>query len=215
MLAPLLLVLAAPVRLLLRAVPPRVGRRVAALLRTPPVRFLTEPVPAAGLNIGGLWVLYGTGLYALTHTDDAVHVLAHLHMFLAGCLFTAAILQVDAAPHTRSFAHRATVLVLALAAHDILAKHLYADPPAGVATAAAARGAVIMYYGGDVVDVTPIVLLCAAWRRAATGTHGPWRSERSRRRTSAPGSSSATRPPGPTFREPSRSADSRWSGRGA
>lgn len=58
------------------------------------------------------------------------------------------------------------MLVLSLAAHDILAKYLYAHPPLDVGTPPAAVGSMIMYYGGgDVVDVTILVLLGAGWYR--------------------------------------------------
>ena len=85
------------------------------------------------LSVGGLWLLYTTGLYPAMHHHPGLHVLVHAHMFLAGYLFTAAMVSVDPMPHRRSFPHRSLVLVLALAAHDILAKYLYAHPPAGVA----------------------------------------------------------------------------------
>ncbi len=166
MVAPLLLVLAAPVTLLLRALPVSAARRVSALLSSRPVRVLTEPSVAAVLNVGGLWLLYTTGLYPAMHHHPWLHLLVHAHMFLAGYLFTAAIASVDPMPHRRGYPHRALVLVLALAAHDILAKYLYIHPPAGVADVAAETGAMLMYYGGDAVDLALIVLLCARWYRA-------------------------------------------------
>ena len=55
--------------------------------------------------------------------------------------------------------------MLALAAHDILAKYLYAHPPDGVPAPAAETGAMIMYYGGDVIDVAIMVVLGARWYR--------------------------------------------------
>lgn len=165
MLAPLLLVLAAPVTLLLRALPVPAARTLTGVLRTRLLRVLTDPLVAALLNIGGLWALYTTGLYAVVHAHPAVHVPVHLHVFLAGYLFTATTVRADPLPY-RSHAYRAVVLVGALAAHDVLAKHLYAHPPAGVPAADAEAGSVLMYYGGDAVDLVLIVLLCASWYRA-------------------------------------------------
>lgn len=176
MAAPLLLVVAAPVTVVLRALPVGSARVLAKVLRSMPIRLLTEPVIAAVLDIGGLWLLYTTGLYQAMHLHPAVHVLVHVHMFLTGYLFTAALVGVDPAPHRRGHGHRAAVLVSALAAHDILAKHLYAHPPAGVAAAQAEPGAMIMYYGGDAVDVVLIIMLCAGWygsRAARIGRSGP------------------------------------------
>jgi len=96
----------------------------------------------------------------------------HAHLFIAGYLFTAAVISVDPMPHRRSFRHRSAVLVLALAAHDILAKYLYAHPPDGVPVPAAETGAMVMYYGGDAVDVAILVVLGAHWYRA---TRPRWR----------------------------------------
>ena len=165
MLAPLLLVLAAPVTLLLRSLPVSAARQLSRVLASGPVRVLTEPVVAAVLSVGGLWVLYTTGLYSAMHHHRGLHVLVHAHLFIGGYLFTAALISVDPMPHRRSYVHRALVLVLALAAHDILAKYLYAHPPNEVPASAAETGAMIMYYGGDAVDVAILVVLGARWYR--------------------------------------------------
>lgn len=160
MVAPLLLVLSAPVTLALRALPADRARLLSAVLRSGPARVLTSPVVAATLDVGGLWLLYTTDLHTVPATQ--------LHVLAAGYLFTAAVVGVDPAPHRPPPAYRAVVLVLASAAHGILAKHLYAT---GEQT-----GAMVMYYGGDVVEVALAVLLCRQWlagsvprRRAAAG----------------------------------------------
>jgi putative membrane protein len=147
MVAPLLLVLSAPVTLALRALPADRARLISAVLRSRPARLLTHPVVAAVLDVGGLWLLYTTDLHTVPATQ--VHVLG------AGYLFTAAIVGVDPAPHRSRPAYRAVVLVLASAAHGLLAKHLYAT---GWQT-----GGMVMYYGGDVVEVALAALLCRQW----------------------------------------------------
>lgn len=166
MLAPLLLVVAAPVTVLLRRLPVRAARLVTRALRSRPVRVLTDPVVAAVLNVGSLWVLYTTDVYALMLTSPALHVIVGLHMMVVGYLFTVAFVGIDPMPHRRSFRYRALVLVLALAAHDILAKYVYAHPPVGTEPEAAQSAAMIMYYGGDAIDVGLIALLGASWYRA-------------------------------------------------
>jgi putative membrane protein len=165
MLAPLLLVLAAPVTLVLRASPVRRARQLTGLLASPPLRVLTDPVVAAGLNVGSLWLLYTTNLFTLMHEHPLLHLLVHVHMLATGWLFTVALVSVDPVPHRRSYPVRAAVLVAALAGHDILAKYLYAHPPTGVADAE--LGAMIMYYGGDAIHLVLIVMLCAGWYRLA------------------------------------------------
>ena len=166
MVAPLLLVLAAPVTLALRALPAPSARRLVRLLRTRFVRVVAHPLVAAVLNAGGLWLLYTTDLYRLMHGSVLVHALVHAHVLLAGWVFTASVVGVDPDPHRSPMTVRATVLVLFVAAHSLLGKWLYVHPPAGVEQADARAGAQLMYYGGDVVDVTLMVLLLLVWYRA-------------------------------------------------
>lgn len=177
MLAPLLMVLAAPITLGLRALPVTTARKLTRVLRTPWVRIVTHPVIAAVLNAGGLWLLYTTDLFHLMHASVTVHALVHAHIFLAGYVFTASIVGVDPDPHRASMLTRSAVLIAFIAAHQILAKWLYATAPAGFETADAQIGAQLMYYGGDVVDVTIIILLFAGWytkrrNRAVASVHG-------------------------------------------
>ena len=192
MIAPLLLVGGAPITLALRCLHVDVARRVSRLLRSRPARFVSAPVTAAVLNVGGLWVLYGTPVFAMMQQSMLVHLAVMTHVLVAGYLFTASIIPVDPAPHRAGFPLRAVVLVAALAGHGILAKVLYANPPAGVDASAGRDGALLMYYGGDVVDAVIIVVLCAQWyrhvgRRLARGDQRITENSRSLRGASAPG----------------------------
>ncbi|GEA89329.1 cytochrome c oxidase assembly protein [Cellulomonas cellasea] len=169
MLAPLGLVLGAPVRLLLGAVP-RARRPVARVLRLRAVHVAGHPAAAALLHVGGLWVLYLTPLYARSLDAPAVHHLVQVHFLLAGYLFAWSLVGPDPAPGRPSLRVRAVVLVLAAAAHAVLAKLLYAQagtlPPGAANPAAEAeQAAQWMYYGGDVAEVLLVVLLCAEWYR--------------------------------------------------
>lgn len=181
MAAPLLLVLSAPVSAVLRGLPVRHARNLSRVLRRPFVRVVTHPVVAAVLNAGGLWLLYTTPLFHWMHESVLVHAVVHAHIFLAGYVFTASVVGVDPDPHRVSFRLRAAVLVVFIAAHSVLAKWLYAYPPAGVGVADARAGAQLMYYGGDVVDVTLIVLLFLGHYRATRP-----RPDATRRSSAAP-----------------------------
>jgi len=163
MAAPLLLVLAAPVTLGLRALPIRQARILSHVLGSRPARFRTHPVTAAILNAGGLWALYTTSLYQQMVHHTWLHLLVHVHVLAAGYLFTAAIVGVDPAPHRPGRGVRTAVLVAFLAAHGILAKHMYAHPPPGVPKEQAQAGGQLMYYGGDVLDLALIVVFCWQW----------------------------------------------------
>ena len=163
MIGPLLLVLAAPVTLALRTLPVRGARVLVRLLDTWPVRFLVHPVTAATLNLGGLWLLYTTTLYSQTLSSPVAHGLVHVHVLLSGYLFAAAIVGIDPDRHRRSLLGRVVVLVSFMAGHSILAKFIYANPPVGVDAAQAELGAMVMYYGGDVVDLVLLVILGHRW----------------------------------------------------
>jgi putative membrane protein len=175
MAAPLLLVCAAPVSLALRYLRPGAARALVRVLRSAPVRVLTHPVTAAVLNVGGLWVFYTTGLYQVSMHTEALHLLVSAHMLGAGYLLTAALIGIDPDPHRAGYRPRAAVLVAALAGHDILAKSLYAVPPAGVpeAQAQAQAGAQLMYYGGDTIDLIIITIFCYRWYRHARPRTAP------------------------------------------
>jgi putative membrane protein len=160
MLGPLLLVLAAPLTLALRALPVRAARRLVRVLASPPARFVAHPVTAAVLDLGGLWVIYSTKLFSVVQADPVTHGLVHVHVLVSGYLFTAAVVGVDPNRHHRGYRYRAVVLVLFLAGHSVLAKHLYASPPVGVPTRAGELGALIMYYGGDLVDLCLVMVFC-------------------------------------------------------
>lgn len=176
MAGPLLLVLAAPITLALRALPTREGRLLGRLLSSPPMAVLTDPFVAGVLNIGGLWVLYRGGLYEATHTEPLLHLLVHAHVLAAGYLFTFAVLGgPDPAPHRPSPPWRAAVLVLGIAAHNILAKTIYAAPPGGVPVEQARAGAELMYYAGAPVEIALLFLVCRPWllpRRGRESAHG-------------------------------------------
>ncbi|MBX9389863.1 cytochrome c oxidase assembly protein [Streptomonospora nanhaiensis] len=164
MLAPLLLVLAAPVTLALRALPRPSARALARLLASRAAAVPTHPLTAAVLSVGGLWALYPGGLYAAASSGPWGHAAVHAHVLASGYLFAFAVLGgPDPAPHRPSPPWRAAVLVAAIAAHNVLAKTVYAVPPPGVDPERARAGAEVMYYGGAPVEIALIVLLCAAW----------------------------------------------------
>jgi putative membrane protein len=164
MLAPLLLVGSAPVTLLLRVLPPAGARRFGRVLTARPVAVLTHPVTATLINVGGLSLLYRTGLLAATLADPWTHLAVSLHVVAAGYLFTFAILGgPDPAPHRAPAAWRAGALVAAVAAHNILAKLLHAHPPPGVPAQQAEAAGQVMYYGAAPVEIVLIFLVCRAW----------------------------------------------------
>jgi putative membrane protein len=167
MIAPLFIVMAHPLTLLLRALSVSKARRLTSLLKMRFIHVLMNPFIAATLNIGGLWFLYTTDLYMLMHQYLWLFVFIHLHLFIAGYLFTASILSIEPTAPNHSYWYRSFVLVIALAGHGILSKYIYGNPPAGVPLKQAEDGSMLMYYGGDLVDLVLIFILCLQWYKAA------------------------------------------------
>jgi putative membrane protein len=171
MLAPLLMALGAPITLVLRTVSVPLARRLARVLKFRPFRVWTHPVVAALLNIGGLWLLYTTDLYSLMHMNPLLHLAVHFHLFAAGYVFTASMIYLDPLPHRFPYLYRAVVWILALAGHGILSKLIYAHPPTGVSTEQAQLGGMLMYYGGDAIELTILIILCTHWFRVRRPVH--------------------------------------------
>ncbi|MBD1222520.1 cytochrome c oxidase assembly protein [Virgibacillus halodenitrificans] len=166
MLGPLLIALSAPMTLILRALSVSAARRLTSLLRSTYAGFVTNPIGASFLNIGGLWLLYATDLFSLMHESLLLYVIIHAHVFLAGYLFTISLIYIDPTPHRYSFVYRVSVFIVALAGHGILSKYIYGFPPDGVSTSEAQTGGMLMYYGGDLIDLLLIFVLCLHWYRA-------------------------------------------------
>ncbi|WP_449443809.1 cytochrome c oxidase assembly protein [Ureibacillus acetophenoni] len=160
MLGPLLMALSAPMTLLLRSLSVRHARKISKLLKSKYVQFVSHPIIASILNLGGLWILYTTSLFETMHYSTILYVLVHTHIFLAGFLFTIAIIYIDPTPYRRSFLLRSVVLVLYMAGHSILSKWIFANPPVGVKQHEAEIGGMTMYYGGDLIDVMIAIILC-------------------------------------------------------
>ncbi|WP_078591572.1 cytochrome c oxidase assembly protein [Streptomyces megasporus] len=169
MVAPLLLVLARPLTLVLRVPLPRPARR--ALLRVAhsrPAGWLVCPPLAALLDVGGLWLLYRTPLWAAVHERPLLDAAVHVHVFAAGLLFSFAVCRLDPVRRRWGLFSRGTALLGAGAAHAVLAKSFWAAPPLGtdVATADLRTGALLMYYGGDLVEIALAVVLAVQWYAA-------------------------------------------------
>ena len=166
MVAPLGLVLGAPVTLLLRSLPTPYARLVTGTLRTPTVRWLTHPATALCLVIGTLTLLYCTPLYAWARADPAVHQVMDVHFLISGSLFAWAVAGPDPAPHRPSVPVRLIILGVAVAAHATLSQLLYAGAYVHIPADALDRqaGATIMYYGGDLTELALAGALVATWK---------------------------------------------------
>jgi putative membrane protein len=165
MAAPAFLALSAPATLALRTLPRRARCALLRVLHSPAVSVLTAPATAVTLGLGGLYILYLTGLYQVAEHDSVIHAAVHLQMFLAGCLLSWAVIGIDPIRRRPGTRGRLAALFIAAAGHDTLAKLMYAWMlPAGGGPAAGRQlGAELMYYGGTAIDVALAVIVMTQW----------------------------------------------------
>ncbi|MFJ6694825.1 cytochrome c oxidase assembly protein [Streptomyces sp. NPDC091272] len=168
MYAPLALVLAAPVTLLLRTLPASRGRQLTAVLHSPPARVIAHPTVALALSTGSLAALYLTPLFRAVTADPAAHWLLHAHFLLSGCLFAHAVAGPDPAPSRPGVRTRLVHLGVAIAAHAVISQLIYGGFLVDIPSPAhqVRGGAEIMYYGGDIAELLLAVALVATWRPA-------------------------------------------------
>jgi putative copper resistance protein D len=105
MLVPILLVLGAPVTLALRALPaagrgepPGLREWLLAALHSRVSRFLTNPIVATLVFVGGFYGLYLGGVFDAAVSNHAAHVLMNVHFLLSGYLFYWVVIGIDPTP---------------------------------------------------------------------------------------------------------------------
>src|SRR5690606_973753 len=126
MIAPVGLVLGAPVTLALKALPRKTAGTISRALGKNVFHFISHPATAFLLNTGAMFILYLTPLYNILHRQPSLHHLVHFHFLAAGCLFTWAIAGPDRAPRRPRLSIRLAVLFASMAAHAYLSKSMYA-----------------------------------------------------------------------------------------
>lgn len=105
MLAPVLLALGGALTLALRALPaagkdgiPGPREWLLQALHSPVSRFLTHPIVAAALFVGGFYALYLGGIFDAILDNHSAHLLMNAHFILSGYLFYWVVIGVDPSP---------------------------------------------------------------------------------------------------------------------
>jgi putative copper resistance protein D len=120
MVAPLLLVLGAPVTLALQASSRSSQRRILRVVHSAPVRVLTHPLTAWLLFGTSIVTLYFTSLYELSLRNEWFHLWTHAYFVLAGCLFLAHVVGLDPIPHAMGYGARLLYVVVLLPFHTFV-----------------------------------------------------------------------------------------------
>ena len=128
MVAPIGIVLGAPITLALRTLPQGrtsqergVRGTLIALLHSKPAAVFTNPVSALALFDGSLFVLYMTPLFGNLMQSHLGHLVMSVHFLLAGILFFHIIIGID--PNPRKVPHivRIVILFAAMSIHAFFA----------------------------------------------------------------------------------------------
>ena len=128
MVAPIGIVLGAPITLALRTLPQGrtsqergVRGTLIALLHSKPAAVFTNPVSALALFDGSLFVLYMTPLFGNLMQSHIGHLVMSVHFLLAGILFFHVIIGID--PNPRKVPHivRIVILFAAMSIHAFFA----------------------------------------------------------------------------------------------
>lgn len=124
MVAPIFLVLGAPVTLALRTLPgPRQPGDVSprslllGFLHSRFAQFVTHPIVGPVLFIGSLYGLYFTGLFETLMSNHWGHAVMEIHFLAAGTLFYYVLIGIDPAPRALAPIARFGVLLVTLPFH--------------------------------------------------------------------------------------------------
>jgi len=124
MIAPIALVLGAPITLALRTLPAgrdseEEGPRniLIRFLHSRYAKFMTNPVVALLIFDGSLFALYFTGLFGTLMGSHLGHLFMNLHFLLAGALFFHVIVGVDPNPNRPPNVVRMVILFAAMSIH--------------------------------------------------------------------------------------------------
>jgi len=117
MIAPIGLVLSAPITLALRTLP--IGRTneergirgsLISLIHSKVMGFYTNPITALAIFDGSLFLVYMTPLFGILMKSHTGHVIMDLHFLLSGYLFFHVIIGVD--PNPRKVPHIVRIIIL-------------------------------------------------------------------------------------------------------
>jgi putative copper resistance protein D len=180
MVAPIFLALGAPVTLALRTLPGRGRRALLAAVHSRAARVLAFPLVAYAFFVVTPFVLYFSGLYRLSLSNELVHELVHAHFVAVGCLFFWPLIGLDPLPGRWPYPARALLMFLSTPFHAVLGLTIMQSgellagdwyPSLGLdwldpfADQRLAGG--ILWAGGEVVSVTMLAVLVVQWMRAA------------------------------------------------
>ncbi|PZE64329.1 cytochrome c oxidase assembly protein [Curtobacterium sp. MCBD17_021] len=167
MVAPLLLVLGAPVTLARRTLEPVPLQRLGRLAGNPLTKALAFPVVAAVLAVGSSWLLY-TGTVAADSTRDPVlHSVVMIGFLLVGSLWTAGVVGVSSGIRRSPRWLRVGVLVVSTAVLSVEAVVMLSQGVPGIDAAQVPPAATALLVGSVLTALALAAVLVTERRRDA------------------------------------------------
>jgi putative copper resistance protein D len=177
--APILLLYAGPITMLLRASTPGVRKRwILPILHSRLVRFLSFPVVAWLLFAGVAWASHFSPLFNAALEDEGMHRLEHALFLSSALLFWWPVVGPDPSPWRMRPAAKVLYVGLQMPQNTFLALAIYMSSfplynhyattvrdwgPTPLLDQQVAGG--IMWLGGDLVFLAVVILLVLAWMR--------------------------------------------------
>jgi putative membrane protein len=185
MIAPIFLLLGAPITLALRALHParsgRTGPRelLMALLHSRFAKVVSSPLFTLPLFIASLYGLYFTSLFSTLMSSEVGHDAMLVHFLVVGLLFFWPILGVDPSPHRSPYVIRIIELFAAMPFHAFfgiavmmskgLITQVFANPPASwhinPASDQYTAGSLAWAFG-ELPTILVLLVLCVQWSKS-------------------------------------------------
>ncbi|MDX2377265.1 cytochrome c oxidase assembly protein [Microbacterium sp. LRZ72] len=121
MVAPVLLVLGAPITLAMRALPARPRRVLVDALHSRPARVVTHPLLVTVVFTGSLFALYFTPLFGLAMGSHVGHLAMQVHFLVSGYLMFWLLVGIDPGPRRREEVARMPVVLALVVTHTAFA----------------------------------------------------------------------------------------------
>ncbi|HEU5127765.1 MAG TPA: cytochrome c oxidase assembly protein [Glycomyces sp.] len=184
MLAPILLVLAAPVTLALRAIPPnRAGgprEWLLAFIHSRYANAVAHPLVALLIYLSSLYLMYFTGMFEWAMGSHFGHLFMTGHFLLAGCLFFWVVIGPDPKPRRLTYPAKVLLYFVSIIFHaifgltlmmgtEVIAADWYnglALPWMGDLLADQQAGGGIAWAFGEIPSLIIIGALIAQWSRS-------------------------------------------------
>lgn len=186
MVIPIFLALAAPVTLMMRAVPTRKdasrgGREwLLGIIHSKYGQFFSHPVVAAVNFAGSMIVFYYTPAFEFAMSTHAGHMLMTVHFTMAGYFFTNALIGMDPGPSRPPFAQRLILLLATMAFHAFFGVTMMASetllaadwfglmgrPWGESAIEDQQRGGAIAWGIGEIPTISLAMIVAVMWARS-------------------------------------------------